>query len=78
MKAPSSRSEPDSSIELISCSQGKPAHRFSRHSFLAFSEREIVGVIGPNGSGKTTTFNVVTALVNSASGSLAARPVGTG
>jgi ABC-type branched-subunit amino acid transport system ATPase component len=33
-------------------------------------EREIVGVIGPNGSGKTTTFNVVTGLIKSAAGSV--------
>lgn len=31
---------------------------------------EIVGVIGPNGSGKTTTFNVVTGLVAACSGSV--------
>jgi ABC-type branched-subunit amino acid transport system ATPase component len=31
---------------------------------------EVVGVIGPNGSGKTTTFNVVTGLANASSGSV--------
>lgn len=33
-------------------------------------ESEIVGVIGPNGSGKTTTFNVVTGLIPASSGSI--------
>ncbi len=37
---------------------------------LDVHEREIVGVIGPNGSGKTTTFNVVTGLIKSAAGSV--------
>lgn len=37
---------------------------------LSVFEREIVGVIGPNGSGKTTTFNVVTGLLKSASGAV--------
>jgi ABC-type branched-subunit amino acid transport system ATPase component len=37
---------------------------------LSVFEREIVGVIGPNGSGKTTTFNVVTGLIKSAVGSV--------
>jgi len=31
---------------------------------------EVVGVIGPNGSGKTTTFNVVTGLVAASGGSV--------
>ena len=31
---------------------------------------EIIGVIGPNGSGKTTTFNVVTGLIRAHSGSI--------
>ncbi|MCX7309056.1 MAG: ATP-binding cassette domain-containing protein [Afipia sp.] len=33
-------------------------------------EGEIVGVIGPNGSGKTTTFNVLTGLVKASGGSI--------
>ena len=33
-------------------------------------EREIVGVFGPNGSGKTTTFNAVTGLVRADFGSI--------
>jgi ABC-type branched-subunit amino acid transport system ATPase component len=37
---------------------------------LTVNQGEIVGVIGPNGSGKTTTFNVVTGLIKSASGSV--------
>jgi ABC-type branched-subunit amino acid transport system ATPase component len=37
---------------------------------MSVFEREIVGVIGPNGSGKTTTFNVVTGLIKSAAGSV--------
>jgi branched-chain amino acid transport system permease protein len=37
---------------------------------LEVFDREIVGVIGPNGSGKTTTFNVVTGLIPASSGSI--------
>jgi ABC-type branched-subunit amino acid transport system ATPase component len=37
---------------------------------LDVSEGEIVGVIGPNGSGKTTTFNVITGLIRADGGNI--------
>jgi branched-chain amino acid transport system ATP-binding protein len=38
---------------------------------LRVEEGEIVGLIGPNGSGKTTVFNVVTGLYNATGGRIA-------
>jgi branched-chain amino acid transport system permease protein len=37
---------------------------------LDVGEGEIVGVIGPNGSGKTTTFNVITGLIRADGGNI--------
>lgn len=37
---------------------------------LEVFDNEVIGVIGPNGSGKTTTFNVVTGLIPATSGSV--------
>jgi branched-chain amino acid transport system ATP-binding protein/sulfate-transporting ATPase len=38
---------------------------------LEVRSREVLGLIGPNGSGKTTFFNVVTGLYNASDGSIA-------
>jgi ABC-type branched-subunit amino acid transport system ATPase component len=45
---------------------------------LRIEEGEIVGLIGPNGSGKTTVFNVVTGLYRATAGAIRFHPGGDG
>jgi branched-chain amino acid transport system ATP-binding protein len=55
-------------LRLESISKRFGAVLASDHLSLGLAEGEALGVIGPNGSGKTTMFNIITGIAKADSG----------
>jgi zinc transport system ATP-binding protein len=62
--------EPKLALELDSVSAGYDAHDILKDVSLSVDENEFLGIIGPNGGGKTTLLKVILGLLNPTSGSV--------
>ena len=57
-------------LETIDLTKDFGGLRAVQHLALRVGEGEIVGIIGPNGSGKTTVFNLITGLARATAGQI--------